>query len=210
MGVFVQVIKTIWSQWSFETQKILAVNFKISFQWKPKCKRPTTPLIAVQYISGAVCLSRGGVDARWLLDFFFHLISTTTTTSSTTTTHARTNTHTHTHTHALTHTFSSKPSEVVVLSLCGAAPRRPAGADLLAASAGQWSLSMGLDGWVEPCGARTVLWAVAVGAAEERGSAPVAKKDEGNMEKGTEPDSGLTPVPLHTADRPTLFLQASF
>ena len=91
--------------------------------------------------------------------------------------------HAHTHTHTYTHTFSSKPSEVDVLSLCGAAPRRPAGADLLAASAGQWSLSMGLDGWVEPCGASTVLWAVAVGAAEERGSAPVAKKRWGQHGK---------------------------
>lgn len=161
--------------------EILALNFEISYQGKPKCKRPTTPLITVQHISGA---SWGAVDARWLLDFYIFLKNLISTTRS----------HLHIHTHPHTHTLSSEPSKGLVLSLCGAAAWQPAGPDLLAGNAGQWSLSMGLGGWVEPCGASAELWAVAVGGQPGK--------------RGTEPHSGLTPVPLQTADRHTLSLQA--
>ena len=190
--------------------EILALNFKISFQWKPECKRPTTPLIAVQYISGAVCLSRGGVDARWLPDFFFffsHLISTTTTTRSTTTTHARTNTHTHTHIHAhflLQALWSGCPLPVWSCT-----------------SAACWSWSVGCKcwtvifingtGWMSGAlwGQHCALSRSGGGCRGEGECSRGKKKMRATWKKGTKPGSGLTPVPIHTADRPTLFLQAS-
>ena len=61
---------------------------------------------------------------------------------------------------------------------------------------------------MEPFGACTELCVVALGAGGEWGRVPVAKRSEGTLKRGTVPHSWLSPIPLHTADRHSLFLQA--
>lgn len=95
--------------------EILALNLKNFISVKNlNAKGPKPPLITAQHISAA---SWGGVDAAWLLDFFFliyFLISATSTTVSHLHIHSRTHTNTHFLLQAL---WSARPLPVWSCSL---------------------------------------------------------------------------------------------
>ena len=210
MCVFVQVIKTIWSQWSFETQKywlwILKSHFSESLNAKGQQHLWSQSNISLEqsvFPEGVLMLA----DYRIFFYFFpfnlnYHY-------------HQKHNHHTCAHKHAHTHTHIH--AHFLLQALWSGCPL-PVWS---CTSAACWSWSVGCKcwtvifingtGWMSGAlwGQHCALSRSGGGCRGEGECSRGKKKMRATWKKGTKPGSGLTPVPIHTADRPTLFLQAS-